>query len=73
MLIPKTARKYALNTNMHLIMKGKINHTQNFDAFLVVQTLWCSFSVLTWCSLWNLQRVNCDAMTNVGSCLDENS
>jgi len=35
MLISKTARKYALITHMRLIMKAKIDHTPNRDAFLV--------------------------------------
>ena len=46
--------------NMRLIMKGKIDHTpQNRDASLVH----VHDSVLG----------SCDAMTIVGSCLDENS
>ena len=63
---------------MRLIAKGKIDHTSKTvtPSSLVARVHDSSFSVLTWSVVFSMEspkRVSCDAMTNVVSCLDENS
>ena len=67
MLLSKTARKYV--PNMRLIMKAKIDYPQNHDVNSLVQLLHVDV-VFT---VESPKSMSCDAMTNVGSCLDENS
>ena len=83
-LFPKTARKYALNTQYALNNeRQKIDHTPKTATPLWQHVYMKEYSagkknpkalrVDLVFTVESPKSVSCDAMTNIGSCLDENS